>query len=293
MLTEIVQWLPYSLWVLAAVVFRIYYRQIGNILTEIRLNSSGEPSLLMSLKSDCKQTPSKQLAQISYPTLKLPQLIANTNTIALVGQIMSRFRQDNRKGLMKMSISGPPGTGKTMLARVLAGELAVPLIQPRQDQSTSIFEAFKTAREKAPSIILIQYSKNISTQLKLEMDNEERRQILIIVENGSLNFNLDLDIPNEEQVRRYITQKLAGLGNSSAIDVENLVEHTSGSSLAKIETIIDMTLMQCSMSSKWQGAICQQVLSQKDQQLCPKDSEHQEPRDSSIIKVQKSEENQP
>jgi AFG3 family protein len=61
-------------------------------------------------------------------------------------------------------LSGPPGTGKTMLAKACAGEAGVPFIPTSGSDFVEIFvgvgasrvrDLFGTAREKSPSIIFI------------------------------------------------------------------------------------------------------------------------------------------
>lgn len=61
-------------------------------------------------------------------------------------------------------LSGPPGTGKTMLAKACAGEAGVPFIPTSGSDFVEIFvgvgasrvrDLFSTAKEKSPSIIFI------------------------------------------------------------------------------------------------------------------------------------------
>lgn len=59
---------------------------------------------------------------------------------------------------------GPPGSGKTMLAKAVAGEAGVPFLSIAGSDFTEMFvgvgasrvrDLFKKAKEKAPSIIFI------------------------------------------------------------------------------------------------------------------------------------------
>jgi SpoVK/Ycf46/Vps4 family AAA+-type ATPase len=138
----------------------------------------------------------------SYPDTKLVDLILPDNVSGELRQVSLEFRQRDRleeKGLrprQRVLLAGPPGTGKTMSAAALAGELRLPLYSvllhgliskfmgETASKLNAIFEAVRTQR----GVYLFDEIDALAASRGGENDVGEARRIL----NSFLQF-LDQD----------------------------------------------------------------------------------------------------
>lgn len=85
------------------------------------------------------------LLSVTYPTNRLLDMVLDDKALGQLQQVIKEQRQFARireHGLAprrKLLLVGPPGTGKTMTASVLAGELGIPLFLVRLDSLITKF----------------------------------------------------------------------------------------------------------------------------------------------------------
>jgi SpoVK/Ycf46/Vps4 family AAA+-type ATPase len=132
------------------------------------------------------------LLTVSYPKLRLPDMILDGNIHDRLARIVKEHRQISKIrsfGLVprkKLLLVGPPGTGKTMSAAVLAGELNLPLFVVRLDSMITKFMGETAAKlrlifdaiSQSRGVYLFDEFDSIGSQRGLNNDVGEIRRVL-------------------------------------------------------------------------------------------------------------------
>jgi len=85
------------------------------------------------------------LLSVTYPKSRLPDMVLDDKALVQLQQVIkeqrlfARIREHGLAPRRKLLLVGPPGTGKTMAASVLAGELGIPLFLVRLDSLITKF----------------------------------------------------------------------------------------------------------------------------------------------------------
>ena len=139
--------------------------------------------------------PSGELAnllEVSYPKTRLSEMILGKslneqiNRVILEQRHAARILEYGLSPRRKLLLTGPPGTGKTMTASVLAGELGLPLLQVRLDGLITKFMGETAAKlrqifdstSQTRGIYLFDEFDAIGSQRGLANDVGEIRRVL-------------------------------------------------------------------------------------------------------------------
>ncbi|KAG8917638.1 i-AAA protease yme1 [Tulasnella sp. 417] len=181
-------------------------------------------------------------------------------------------------------LTGPPGTGKTMLAKAVAGEAGVPFLFASGSEFDEIFvgtgakrvrELFAAARKKQPAIIFIDeldaigskrsakdqhYMKQTLNQLLVELDGFKESEGVIVI--GATNFPESLDqalvrpgrfdkkvvvpLPDVKGRAQILTHHMRDVLSDVAVDPVILARGTTGFSGADLQNLVNQAAIQAS-----------------------------------------------
>lgn len=235
------------------------------------------------------------LIDVQMPNVNINELILSVETEEQVNKIIIEFKNrnklhsfgiDNRR---KLLLEGPPGTGKTMTASVIASQLNLPLYTIRLDKVISRFlgetskklnEVFETISSNI-GVYLFDEFDAIGSDRNLDNEIGEMRRILNsylqFLENDnsqSLVFAatndknildpalfrrfddvIHYDFPDEKQIKEIYSRKLSSYTGRNVID-DSIVEYSIGLSHAEVikvceEVIKDNILFDKSIDSSF------------------------------------------
>ncbi|KAI8061451.1 peptidase family M41-domain-containing protein [Gongronella butleri] len=184
-------------------------------------------------------------------------------------------------------LTGPPGTGKTMLARAVAGEANVPFFFMSGSEFDEMYvgvgarrvrELFAAARAKAPSIVFIDeidaigskrnpkdqsYMKQTLNQLLVDLDGFSQTEGVIfiaatnfpelldkaLVRPGRFDRHVNVPLPDVRGRMQILKHHMKNIMFAADVDVSVVARGTPGFSGADIANLVNQAAIQASRES--------------------------------------------
>ena len=264
-------------WVLPVVLFVV----LGQLLSRQLMKKMGGPN---AMKFDMGKSSAKVYVQ-SSDGIKFADVAGEDEAKENLSEVVDYLHNPNKykeigasmpKGIL---LVGPPGTGKTMLAKAVAGEANVPFFSMSGSEFVEMFvgmgaskvrDLFRQAKEKAPCIVFIdeidaigkkrdnQRSTNDEreqtlNQLLTEMDGFEGNNGVIILAATNRPESLDPALTRPGRFDRRVPVELPDLAGREAIlrvhakkikvapdvDLAKIARMASGASGAELANIVN------------------------------------------------------
>ncbi|MFR8594594.1 MAG: ATP-dependent zinc metalloprotease FtsH [Hominenteromicrobium sp.] len=264
-------------WVLPVVLFVV----LGQLLSRQLMKKMGGPN---AMKFDMGKSSAKVYVQ-SSDGIKFADVAGEDEAKENLSEVVDYLHNPNKykeigasmpKGIL---LVGPPGTGKTMLAKAVAGEANVPFFSMSGSEFVEMFvgmgaskvrDLFRQAKEKAPCIVFIdeidaigkKRDNQLSTndereqtlnQLLTEMDGFEGNNGVIILAATNRPESLDPALTRPGRFDRRVPVELPDLAGREAIlrvhakkikvapdvDFAKIARMASGASGAELANIVN------------------------------------------------------
>lgn len=264
-------------WVLPVVLFVV----LGQLLSRQLMKKMGGPN---AMKFDMGKSSAKVYVQ-SSDGIKFADVAGEDEAKENLSEVVDYLHNPNKykeigasmpKGIL---LVGPPGTGKTMLAKAVAGEANVPFFSMSGSEFVEMFvgmgaskvrDLFRQAKEKAPCIVFIdeidaigkKRDNQLSTndereqtlnQLLTEMDGFEGNNGVIILAATNRPESLDPALMRPGRFDRRVPVELPDLAGREAIlrvhakkikvapdvDFAKIARMASGASGAELANIVN------------------------------------------------------
>ena len=264
-------------WVLPVVLFVV----LGQLLSRQLMKKMGGPN---AMKFDMGKSSAKVYVQ-SSDGIKFADVAGEDEAKENLSEVVDYLHNPNKykeigasmpKGIL---LVGPPGTGKTMLAKAVAGEANVPFFSMYGSEFVEMFvgmgaskvrDLFRQAKEKAPCIVFIDEIDAIGkkrdnqlgtndereqtlNQLLTEMDGFEGNNGVIILAATNRPESLDPALTRPGRFDRRVPVELPDLAGREAIlrvhakkikvapdvDLAKIARMASGASGAELANIVN------------------------------------------------------
>jgi SpoVK/Ycf46/Vps4 family AAA+-type ATPase len=253
--------------------------ELKKLIDKAKTNQRHSQALLKTMPVNAAQKELNDLLELVHPKEKLKDMVLSNNLKKTLKRILDEqqkldlLRQHNLFPRKKLLFTGPPGCGKTMSARVLASELAIPLFIIRLDglisrfmgESISKLRLIFDAMHQFRAVYLFDEFDSIGTMRTTQNDVGEIKRVLnsfllqiekddsysLVIAATNLADLLDpalfrrfddivtFSLPNKDDIFKYYKLLLNDFNLAKRFEMERVAERSIGLSYAEIHRICE------------------------------------------------------
>jgi SpoVK/Ycf46/Vps4 family AAA+-type ATPase len=252
-----------------------FAQELRDLVDELRIRGADSAKLMSVVPVNKPRGELAPLLTVSYPDSRLADLVLSSELAGQIKRVLLEQRQRDilvRHGLYparRLLLVGPPGTGKTSTARVIAGELGLPLFAIRLDTIITRFMGETAAKLRLIFDALIETKgvylfdevdalagdrssgndvgearRFLNSFLQFLEEDSSESIIVAATNNPQLLDNalfrrfdsvMQFSLPDEVSVQGVIKNRLAGF-NTGNLSWSRVTESAKGLSHAEIST---------------------------------------------------------
>lgn len=271
----------------ADLVFRRFARTRKQVTFETALFSDSTGGIVAELRNLREATvlraddASATIRFAGVPTERFADLVGLDRVKSRLSDVVTWLREPQRLAAFGVSpprgilLAGPPGTGKTSIARAFAGEAGLPFLALSASELRSMYvgdseaklrELYARARRYAPAIVFLDEidsigrardggdrSTSILNELLTALDGFDRRASFVftlaatnlpesldpaLLRPGRFDETIVLEVPSPAGRRAFFESSLSRVRTVPGLDVDALVRGTSGCTPADLDRIV-------------------------------------------------------
>ena len=200
--------------------------------------------------------------------------------IRKIVKLLNNYKKYSKQGIYiprGLILQGPPGCGKTLLAKAIAGECNIPFFsyQPTgtvEDVLSGLKEAFDNAHKKIPSVVYLDEINEIVTTRRFNSDSARRVLQFVLTEldgfkthpgvmviastncyddlprsllrSGRMDKKMKIDLPDLSSREAIISYYIKDYPIFNQLNVRSLAAKLKGMSGSDIKTLVNNALIE-------------------------------------------------
>lgn len=247
-----------------------------------------------------------ELIDVFQPKIKLKDMILNTSTREVLERIIDEQNKSelllkyNLKPQRKLLLTGPPGSGKTMTAQAIAGELNLPVFIVRLDgliskfmgesisklriifdtmesqRAVYLFDEFDSIGSTREQSLELGEIKRVLNSFLVNIEQDQSNSIIIAATNlpevldkalfRRFDSIISYPLPSQSEIMSVIKRNIKGLTIEPNFNIKEIAKSAAGLNFAEIVKACEDAIKSSILSGKFSidsAILCQAIENRK------------------------------